>query len=182
MRRQKRRQGPNLRRRLTPSAGAPPIEGTFPAVIVSTRATIEVTTSSANDRAVQRDMTLASPQATPSIPSDFLAKRMQRLTAAQCAPDRTTGVRAMCQASVQRRMAAPLPRSLRQVSRPLRITTAPAGGKMSARQVRSRRDAEFRTVIPCSATPVCTAVARCAWRKGIEKICMVTPNDADFVR
>ncbi len=46
----------------------------------------------------------------------------------------------------------------------------------------ARRDAEFRTATYRSATPLRNAAVRCAWPEGIEKICMVTSMDADFVR
>ncbi|WAL84481.1 hypothetical protein OYT13_08655 [Pandoraea sp. XJJ-1] len=51
---------------------------------------------------------------------------------------------------------------------------------------RERRPAphplEFRTATPRSTTPVPTADADGAWQEGIEKICMVTPTNANFVR
>ncbi|WP_144265674.1 MULTISPECIES: hypothetical protein [Pandoraea] len=108
---------------------------------------IEVTTFSAKDRAVYRTMTLAPPQATPRIPSDFLAKRMQRLTAAQSAPDRMPGVCVMPAATVRRNVSRPVQRLLRQASRPLRVMTVLKGGNMSSRSP-IRRDAEFHTATP----------------------------------
>ncbi|VVD80250.1 hypothetical protein PHO31112_01061 [Pandoraea horticolens] len=108
---------------------------------------IEVTTFSAKDRAVYRTMTLAPPQAIPRIPSDFLAKRMQRLTAAQSAPDRMPGVCVMSAETVQRNVSRPRQRLLRQASRPLRVMTVPKGGNMRLRSP-IRRDAEFRTATP----------------------------------
>ncbi|MDR3399645.1 MAG: hypothetical protein P4M06_19040 [Pandoraea sp.] len=141
----------------------------------------EVTTFCAEDRAVYRAMTLATPQAIPRIPSDFLAKRMQRLSAAQNAPYRATGVCVVPAATVQCSISRPTQRLLRQVSRPVRIMTVLHDGDMSPRTP-IRPDAEFRTATHHPATPVHTAAAHGAWLKGIEKICMVTPNDADFVR
>jgi hypothetical protein len=141
----------------------------------------EVTTYCAKVRAVYRAMTLATPQAIPRIPSDFLAKRMQRLSAAQSAPDRVTGVCVISAASAQFNRSRPPQRLLRQVSRPLHIMTVLDDGDLSPRSP-IRPDAKFRTATHHPATPVRTAAARSAWLKGIEKICMVTPNDADFVR
>jgi hypothetical protein len=59
--------------------------------------------------------------------------------------------------------------------------TVPDDGDMSPR-CPIRPDTQFRTATHRPATPVRTAAARRAWLKGIEKICMATPNDADFVR
>jgi hypothetical protein len=129
--------------------------------------------------------------ATPRIPSDFLAKRMQRLTAAaQRASHRATGAGIMLVApaapvtTLQRNISRPAFRSLRQAFRPLRAMNVSNDGAMRPRSPRSpiQPNTEFRTATHPTATPVHTAAARCAWLKGIEKICMVTPNDADFVR
>ncbi|UVA81405.1 hypothetical protein [Pandoraea commovens] len=78
----------------------------------------------------------------------------------------------------------PPSRSFRQALRPQRFPHSCRDG-FGPKRRQTRRIADivtFRTATQSIATPALTAVACCACVKGIEKICVVTSNDADFVR
>jgi hypothetical protein len=116
-----------------------------------------------------------------AISSDSLAKRMQRPTAAERAWHRLPGV-LLAASLLHRHIRRRPPRLLRQVFRPSR--TAPHPDGLSAHQ-RLPDTPVFRVPYRnthARATPAPAVVAGGVWREGIEKICMVTSNDADFVR
>jgi len=120
---------------------------------------------------------------------------MQRPIAASSTLRRISGVGVMPAANAvnalphaQRNALPRMPlRSFRQALHPQRFPFSERNGFRPKRcQIRSDGDlanlSAFRTATQSSATPVFTAVACRACVKGIEKICVVTSNDADFVR
>ncbi|WP_150721526.1 tyrosine-protein phosphatase [Pandoraea capi] len=121
-----------------------------------------------------------------------MAKRMQRLIAASNATLRTTGVDNVrderivpCPARDFAHRFAPISRSFRQAFRALdfpRFSAPSAPSTIREKPRHIRRNPEFRNAARSIATPVRPAVAHCACLKGIEKICVVTSNDAEFVR
>ncbi|WP_150738566.1 hypothetical protein [Pandoraea anapnoica] len=124
-----------------------------------------------------------------------MAKRMQRPIAASSALPRISGACGMPSANVmnalphaqRNALIRPPLRSFRQALHPQRFPISePNGFRPKRCQIRSDADlanlSAFRTATQSSTTPVFTAVACRACVKGIEKICVVTSNDADFVR
>ncbi|WP_150576790.1 hypothetical protein [Pandoraea aquatica] len=124
-----------------------------------------------------------------------MAKRMQRPIAASSALPRVSGAGVTPAANVvnalppteRSALIRTSLRSFRQALRPQRFPISKQDG-FHPKRCQTRSDANLatlsalRTVTQFSATPVFTAVACRACVKGIEKICVVTSNDADFVR
>lgn len=168
-----------MRRRLPPEpAQLPRFQG------AATQYPMSLETPVSRHRARHRAMLVSLPNASSS---DFLAKRMQRLIAGICAPHRNTGAGAMTAAYVRRPLRRALQRSFRQASRQplctlLTLRPCTATRRIALEPTASRSPSGFRTATHDFATPVSTAAARFAWLKGIEKICVMTSNDADFVR
>ncbi|VVD92128.1 hypothetical protein [Pandoraea terrigena] len=102
---------------------------------------------------------------------------MQRLTAATRALYQMTGERAMSAATAPHDAL----RLLRQASRPSPVMFSLDNDFTRERSL-APRPLEFRTATPHPVPPDRTAGAWGAWREGIEKICMVTLINADFVR